>query len=169
MIKKISGNENTIKLLGNIVSELNGRSSALNPKSHSVTIQRGTCVVELERHQSNPTKSFLTITQEAKDSSKFGIKELIERLGERLLLSRDEVRVEIDNATGRMRIKKSIFQPAKKICNQVIGFLNDLQPENRNNAKKVQPCSYGIMGEKFAESTVEKYSDHEIKFLDSFI
>lgn len=118
----------------------------------------------------NPTKSFLTIEESHPDNSKFGIKDIIEYVGSRLLLTHERVKVEMDNATGNMEVwEKPLFTSLKQIRGQISRFLSDLQPEHRTNPRSIQPCSHGALGTKYAESTVEKYGDHEIKFVDSLI
>lgn len=153
MIRKIAGNEKT--MLEKTVAELSKKASANNFCSSSVSVQRGRNIVTLEHTQKNPDKSFFTIQKTVNPNTTY---------------VRDRATIDINNNSGEMLIKKSFseFLSIRKIRKQISKFLKDVQPENRSNPKSVQPCGYGILGEKIGESVTEKFKDHTVRFYDSY-
>lgn len=151
MIRKIQGTEKI--MLEKVVMELKGKAYSGHFLNNSINVQRGYDIVVLERHETNPNKSFITI------------KKILAPNG---VLEHDRARIEIDNNTGNAIIIKNAweFLSNSKILKQFTQFLKDVQPESRVNPERVQSCSYGILGEIYGKSTSEQYKDYVVKLFD---
>lgn len=161
MIRNIRVNTKTRDMVATVAKELKDRDVKL-PMDHMVYYKRGAVGIDLSMPKNNQSKSSLVI--ETDNSNKSVLRILLDEMIGKLYLD-NIIRVDVDNNTGDMKVVKPFFKSFGKIKRQIRKFYTDMQPENRVKEDSSPLCI--VSCGNYGRQTVETYSDHEIKIIDT--